>query len=65
MGCALGHMCPKYASDYLDGEMVAQMVKKTVPRPRGALIDWKGLKGETRGRILEWLEDLGVEPIKA
>lgn len=48
---ALGHICPKYAADNLDEEMILQMLNKTIPKPEYALMEWKGLAGEQKNKI--------------
>ena len=61
---ALGHMCPKYASRYIDSDLTKQMISKTFPRPEVALIDWKGLKAELRNKIVEHLRKLNLEIVR-
>lgn len=61
---SFGHMCPKYAMP-VDREMILQALEKTVERPRLAVLDWKGLRGEDRSEIVSMLNDLGIEWAKA
>ncbi|MCD6235439.1 MAG: hypothetical protein J7J94_00360, partial [Thaumarchaeota archaeon] len=61
---ALGHMCPKYAMP-VDREMIIQALEKTVEKPRIAVLDWKGLKSDMRRELINVLEDLSVEWIRA
>jgi len=58
---ALGHIAPKYAFDSLDREMIEEMVKKTVPAPKLAVFDWRGLKGKERRSIIVILDELKIE----
>lgn len=60
---SFGHMCPKYAMP-IDREMVFQAFNKTIEGPKLAILDWKGLKGEDRSRIISVLDDLGLEWMK-
>ena len=53
---ALGHICPKYAADKIDEIMVLQAFSRTIPKPDSALIEWKGLTGPQRKKIIEILE---------
>ncbi len=58
---AVGHVLPKFHADTFDEKMLAQAVEKTVEKVEGALIDWKGLSGEQRERILPMLEKAGLK----
>ncbi len=53
---ATGHICPKHHIDSLTEEMILQAFEKTIPKPSFAVIEWKGLKGGQRNRIIEILE---------
>ena len=55
-GYAAGHICPKHNFEDLDEEMLKQAMEKTGPRPKFALLDWKGL-GKEKQRIVEMLEN--------
>ena len=55
---AFGHMCPKYALDNLNAELVRQMIEKTVPNPELAVLDWKGMKGDQRQKVINWLGEM-------
>ena len=37
---AIGHICPKYALENLDKEMILQGMSKTVPKADFVLLDW-------------------------
>ena len=56
---ALGHICPEYALQHFDGEMLQKAIGSTFPRPEAIIIDWKGLKGEKQ-RIRQLLENQGL-----
>ena len=58
---AFGHICPKYNSQNLDEEMVAQMAEKTFGGVDFAVLDEKGLRGQERVNIKSWLSNLGIE----
>lgn len=60
---SFGHICPKYALP-IDQKMVIQAIEKTIEKPRLAVIDWKGLKGDDRLLITSILNDMGIEWIK-
>lgn len=59
---ALGHICPKYALEHLNREMVSEMVEKTVPMPKIALVEKKGV-GKEKNRIIEIISETGLELI--
>lgn len=62
---AVGHICPKYHVNELTLDLIQQMIEKTHPKPRIALIDWKGLRGEDRRRIIDDLSSFELEVVKA
>jgi D-aminoacyl-tRNA deacylase len=51
---ALGHICPQYALQNFDAEMLERALAATIPKPEAVILDWKGLKGE-KERISELL----------
>jgi D-aminoacyl-tRNA deacylase len=61
---AIGHIMPKHAIDNLSRQMVLQMLEKTVPKPNVAVIDWKGLKGADRDRLIKILDELGIKWVR-
>ncbi len=66
-GRAMGHMISGYAleRDSLDEVRVLQAMEKNVEKVECALIDWKGIKGETKDRLIETLDGLGIKWEKA
>ena len=57
---AVGHICAKYNLGNLDENMIKQAMKKIIPNPKFALVDWKGL-GKEKQRILEILDKNNIE----
>lgn len=53
---ALGHICPKYAADDVDEKTILNAFTKTTPAPSFALVEWKGLSGEQRKKIIDILK---------
>jgi len=53
---AVGHVCPKYAFEFLDDGMLRQMIAKSGGHVDLALIDWKSLKAAERTKALELLK---------
>ncbi len=56
----LGHIAPKYVIDMIDEEVVSLAMSRCLIRPKGALIDWKGMKSKQREKIINILDSLGV-----
>ena len=57
---AFGHMIPKYAVPYIDVEILRQCVEKTLETVEFVVLDWKGIKGEHKSKLVEMLEEIGV-----
>lgn len=55
-----GHMIPKHVVGEIDSEMLLQCRKKTVEKVSLAILDWKGIKGEDKPKLLSTLEDLAL-----
>lgn len=57
---AVGHICPKYAVEFIDEEMIQQALEKTFPKSELVILDWNGLGGHKQ-RLVEILEKLNVK----
>jgi len=57
---AFGHMIPKYAIPYIDVEILKQCVDKTLEKVKFVALDWKGIKGEHKSKLVEMLEEIGI-----
>jgi D-aminoacyl-tRNA deacylase len=57
---AFGHIIPKYALSEVDAEIIRQCVERTLETVDSAVLDWKGIKGEHKPKIVDALEELGV-----
>lgn len=57
---AFGHIIPKYAIPCVDAEILKQCVEKTVEKVESAVLDWKGIKGEHKSRLVEMLKEIGI-----
>ncbi|MEM3696600.1 MAG: D-aminoacyl-tRNA deacylase [Candidatus Bathyarchaeia archaeon] len=55
---AFGHMIPKYAIPYVDTEILRQCVQKTLEKVEHAILDWKGIKGEHKPKLVEILQEI-------
>jgi D-aminoacyl-tRNA deacylase len=61
---AFGHMIPKYALSEVDTEIIGQCIERTVETVDSGVLDWKGIKGEHKPKIVATLGALGVSPEK-
>jgi len=57
---AFGHMISKYAVPDLDVEILEQCLEKTLEQVEFAMLDWKGIKGKHKQRLVEMLNELDV-----
>jgi D-aminoacyl-tRNA deacylase len=57
---AFGHIIPKYAISYIDVEILRQCVDKTLEKVEFVVLDWKGIKGEHKSKLVEMLEEIGI-----
>jgi D-aminoacyl-tRNA deacylase len=57
---AFGHMIPKYALDKTNIETLRHCVKRTFEPVDSVVLDWKGIKGEHKSRIVSAIDELGL-----
>lgn len=62
---AFGHMIPKYAVSRIDLQILGQCIARTLERVELAILDWKGIKGEHKSKLVEMLKETGVPFKKA
>ncbi|HLC00424.1 MAG TPA: D-aminoacyl-tRNA deacylase [Candidatus Bathyarchaeia archaeon] len=55
-----GHIIPKYALSHVDAEILQQCVERTQEKVDHAILDWKGIKGEDKPKILEALAEINL-----
>ena len=60
---AIGHVCPKYALQDLDENMIKQGIERSMKKAEFIIVDWKGL-GDNKERIIELLEEMSLEYYK-
>jgi len=63
-GLAIGHILPKYALENIDDEIVKTVFNKTWRGCTRAVLDWKGIRGENRRRLLELLKEMRIEVLR-
>lgn len=56
---AFGHMIPKYALESVDVETIQQCIERTLEPVDSVVLDWKGIKGEHKPKIVSAVESLG------
>jgi len=61
---AFGHMIPKYALPYIDAEILKQCVERTLENVYHAILDWKGIRGNDKPRIIEALAEINLSYVK-
>lgn len=59
-----GHMIPKYALPLIDSDILGQCVKQTLENVSHAVLDWKGIRGEDKPRILKMLNNINLSYVK-
>jgi D-aminoacyl-tRNA deacylase len=55
-----GHMIPKYAIPQLDTEILLQCKMRTCEPVEYAVLDWKGIRGEDKPKLLAALSETGL-----
>lgn len=58
---AFGHIIPKYSVGETDRSMLRQCIDRTVEPVKKVLLDWKGIKGADKPRLLNLLAETGLE----
>jgi D-aminoacyl-tRNA deacylase len=56
-----GHMIPKYAVPWVDSEILLQCVERTLGRVDCAILDWKGIRGRDKPKLLAALREIGLQ----
>ncbi|MDH7557541.1 MAG: D-aminoacyl-tRNA deacylase [Candidatus Bathyarchaeota archaeon] len=57
---AFGHIIPKYAFPNVDLPILKQCAERTLEKVEFAVLDWKGIKGEHKPKLIEILEEMGL-----
>ncbi len=63
-GYAFGHILSKYFFEEYDDEIVRMAFKRTLGECHTAVVDWKGVRGSERSRLLETLKSMDVEVVR-
>ena len=54
---AFGHMVPKYAVSKIDPAMLSQCMERTLEKVEKIVLDWKGIRGEDKPRLIQMLSE--------
>ena len=62
---AFGHIIPKHSISQIDSGILQQCVDRTLEKVEHAVLDWKGIKGDDKPRVLEVLNkiDLHIQKV--
>ena len=63
-GYAFGHILSKYFFDDYDEQVVRMAFNRTLGECRTAVIDWKGIRGPDRAKLLDALKKMNVEIVR-
>ena len=55
-----GHIIPKYTLPDVDAEILRQCIERTLEKVDHAILDWKGIKGEDKPKVLELLSKVNL-----
>lgn len=58
---AFGHIIPKYAIGQVDAKTIRQCIERTVEKVETIILDWKGIKGADKARLVKALNEVGVQ----
>jgi D-aminoacyl-tRNA deacylase len=61
---AFGHMIPKYAVSQIDEAMLKKCVEKTFENVNSIVLDWKGIRGEDKQKLMEVLAKIDIQAEK-
>ena len=57
---AFGHMIPKHSVSQIDAGMLQQCIRRTSEKVVRTVLDWKGIKGDDKPRVIEMLNKTGL-----
>jgi len=60
----IGHIIPKYAVDGVEYETFVKGIERSTEKTEKVLIDWKGLDGKQREKIIGFCNRYGIDHIK-
>ena len=63
-GYAFSHILSKYFFEDYDEQIVRMAFERTLGGCRTAVVDWKGVRGSERSRLIETLKKMDVEVVR-
>jgi len=54
------HMIPKYAVQHVTAELLRHCMERTLEKVTHAILDWKGIKGADKPKLLAALQETGL-----
>lgn len=63
-GYAFGHILSKYFFEDYDEQIIRMAFERTLGECRTAVVDWKGIRGSERSRLIETLKQMDVEVVR-
>ncbi len=57
---AFGHIIPKYAIQQVDAKTIKHCIERTMEKIDLAILDWKGIRGSDKNKIVSALSELDV-----
>lgn len=57
---AFGHMIPKHSISHIDSAIIQQCIKRTLEKVEHVVLDWKGIKGDDKPRVIKILNETGL-----
>jgi D-aminoacyl-tRNA deacylase len=55
---AFGHIIPKYMTPHIDAEIINQCLQRTLEKVELVILDWKGIKGADKKRLIPILSEM-------
>jgi D-aminoacyl-tRNA deacylase len=57
---AFGHMIPKYSVAHMDSGILQHCIHRTLEKVERVVLDWKGIRGDDKPRVVEMLNETGL-----
>jgi D-aminoacyl-tRNA deacylase len=58
---AFGHMIAKHSVPQISSEILQQCIRKTLEKVECVVLDWKGIRGDDKPRLIEMLSETGLQ----
>jgi D-aminoacyl-tRNA deacylase len=61
---AFSHIIPKYAVPWMDSTILRQCIERTVEKVESITLDWKGIRGEDKQKLMMILSEIDIQTEK-